>query len=209
MEGGHSSTKEEPASYYEILSLTCSILSSSHDPAALLKKAYRRALLQNHPDKASHLSIHTSTEREGGESPTLQNDIIISGSRPHREDLLETSSLPRAPSPFYTVDQITAAYKTLSSPPLRARYDAAARAQAPARSSAEQHFRTGIETVDLDDLVHDPAADTWSRSCRCGNERGYCVAEADLEEAGEDGEVLVGCKDCSLWLRVCFAVVDE
>lgn len=32
--------------------------------------------------------------------------------------------------------------------------------------------------------------------------------EDDLEEAADYGEVMVGCLDCSLWLRVHFAVVD-
>jgi diphthamide biosynthesis protein 4 len=35
------------------------------------------------------------------------------------------------------------------------------------------------------------------------------VREEDLEDAGEEGEVVVGCRGCSLWLRVLFGVVEE
>lgn len=70
-------------------------------------------------------------------------------------------------------------------------------------------FRTGIETVDLDDLEVDEAQGIWYRSCRCGDERGFLIKEADLEEAAEDGEVSVGCRGCSLWLKVLFGVVED
>jgi hypothetical protein len=33
--------------------------------------------------------------------------------------------------------------------------------------------------------------------------------EADLIEVEDDGELMVGCQDCSLWLKVHFAVVDD
>lgn len=63
--------------------------------------------------------------------------------------------------------------------------------------------------MDLDDLDYDPVREEWFRSCRCGNNRGYRFEEGDLEEAADFGEVMVGCQDCSLWLRVRFAVVDD
>lgn len=69
-------------------------------------------------------------------------------------------------------------------------------------------FRTGVESVDLDDLNYDENSATWSRSCRCGNEKGFMFGESDLEEASEVGELVVGCSDCSLWLRVYFAVLE-
>src|SRR5690606_30539647 len=70
-------------------------------------------------------------------------------------------------------------------------------------------FQTGIENVDLDDLPFDEAQNCWYRDCRWGNDRGFTFAEADLEEAGGAGELLVGCRDCSLWMKVHFAIVDE
>jgi diphthamide biosynthesis protein 4 len=63
--------------------------------------------------------------------------------------------------------------------------------------------------VDLDDLVYDEAEVTWHRSCRCGDDRGFLIRETDLEEASDIGELHVGCKGCSLWLRVLFGVVEE
>lgn len=154
--------------HYAILALTPSLLTTAPNPASLLKQAYHRALLQNHPDK------HRSSAQT------------------------------------YTVDQISTAYRTLSSPDLRHAYDAELRAGAAAAAGGEE-FRTGVETVDLDDLDYDEGAGegTWYRGCRCGNERGFSFGEGDLEGAEREGEVVVGCSDCSLWLRVHFAVVEE
>ncbi|EFY92779.1 Diphthamide biosynthesis protein 4 [Metarhizium acridum CQMa 102] len=42
-----------PPTHYEILNLTPSIIDDSPDAAKLIKKAYHRALLRNHPDKAT------------------------------------------------------------------------------------------------------------------------------------------------------------
>ena len=33
--------------------------------------------------------------------------------------------------------------------------------------------------------------------------------EDDLLEAGDDGLLMVGCLDCSLWLRVHFAMIED
>ncbi|CAH0049446.1 unnamed protein product [Clonostachys solani] len=166
--------KRTPAavSHYQVLNLTQSLVDSHHNPSALIKRAYRRALLQNHPDKAA-------------QSPA---------------------------STFHSVDQITAAYTVLSSPRDRAAYDASARlsqhgSQDPTTTSVQ--FRTGVENVDLDDLPFDEGKDVWYRSCRCGNDRGYVFGEDDLEEVGDEGELMVGCLDCSLWLNVHFAQVDN
>jgi len=64
-------------------------------------------------------------------------------------------------------------------------------------------------------MAYSDATGEWYRGCRCGRERGYMVSEGDLEEAvgnGErkgEGEVVVGCVGCSLWVRVTFAVAEE
>lgn len=157
-------TTDSRATHYAILAITPSLLNTSPHPATLLKQAYHRALLQNHPDK-------------------------------HRT------------SPPYTIDQISSAYRTLSSPALRQAYDAELRASAT--TAENDAFRTGVENVDLDDLGYDEGEGTWYRGCRCGNERGFSFGEGDLEGAEKEGEVVVGCCDCSLWLRVHFAVVEE
>jgi len=163
-----------PPTHYDVLALPRDFATAQPDPTALLKGAYRRALLRHHPDK--------------------------------------TAPDPAPPSygARFSVDQIALAFAVLSSPARRAAYDGALAlgpAQAPAAAAAA--FRTGVEAVDLDDLAHDAGAGEWHRACRCGNARGYVVAESDLEAAADEGELLVGCMDCSLWLRVHFAVLQD
>jgi diphthamide biosynthesis protein 4 len=50
----------------------------------------------------------------------------------------------------------------------------------------------------------------WTRSCRCGAEKGFRILEEELEDAEKRGEkeVLVGCEGCSLWVRVGFEVEE-
>ncbi|KAM5351634.1 hypothetical protein ACJ41O_004357 [Fusarium nematophilum] len=160
------------ATHYQVLNLTPTLLETQHDPTPLIKRAYHRALLRNHPDKAA-------------------------------------ASSSMATSPVFTVDQITAALNVLSSPVSRAAYDAALRVHRPGGDAArDAAFQTGVENVDLDDLAFDEKDESWYRPCRCGNDRSYVFCEADLEEVGDEGELVVACLDCSLWLRVHFAVVD-
>lgn len=133
----------------------------------------------------------------------------------------------------YSIDQITTAYSVLSHSSSREQYIrslllATSSLLYPSLSSENlidsgviNHHTTGIETLDLDDLVyHETNNDSgigsvWTRPCRCGNSTGFEVSENDLEDAisscsnSSYGEILVGCKDCSLWLRVHFAMVDD
>ncbi|KAK3943641.1 putative diphthamide biosynthesis protein 4 protein [Diplogelasinospora grovesii] len=179
--------REKMPTYYEILSISQTAIDTSEDGKQLLKRAYRRALLKHHPDKNS-----TSSHSQSGVS----------------------------------VDQISDALTVLSDPSRRQEYDRALKlgllpsssggggVQAPSQPQAQYQpeFQTGIENVDLDDLDFDEQDQNWFRSCRCGNPRGYLFGEADLEEAIEaygGGELIVGCADCSLWLRVHFAVVND
>lgn len=171
------------STHYEILGLPEAIRNESHIPAQTLKSAYRRALLQNHPDKSQ-----------------TQN---------------------KAPSPSctgvstYSIDQISEAFRILSNSRSRATYDKELKLQREnsntegGKGGQGQAFRTGVETVDLDDLEVDDDQNIWYRSCRCGDECGFLIAETDLEEAADDGEVNVGCRGCSLWLKVQFGVIEE
>lgn len=202
-----------PPTHYEILSLAPSLLTTTPSHNQLLKRAYRRALLNHHPDKTSTTNPNTTTT--------------------------STRSAPPAPKTSYTIDQITLAYTTLSAPSLRAAYDRSLvltntnpffsssssltnphNNPSPSSSSQQDdrgNQKTGLETVDLDDLDYDESGE-WFRACRCGNARGFRVGEEDLDEAlgeappgsgsGGMGEVVVGCVDCSLWLRVLFAVAE-
>ncbi|KAL2124656.1 hypothetical protein VTJ04DRAFT_1021 [Mycothermus thermophilus] len=189
------STEGFNPTYYQILSLSPSTLSSSSSSEPeeqLIRRAYRRALLAHHPDKAkpNHPLSNIGGTTQGNETP------------------------------LYTIDQITTAYATLSRPSLRQAYDLALLQHQQQTSSFQgigrENFQTGIEIVDLDDLqtttitVGSGEEETrWYRACRCGNPRGYEFGEADLEEAADVGELMVGCADCSLWLRVQFAVIEE
>jgi curved DNA-binding protein CbpA len=184
--------------YYEILNLSPSTLSSQEDQnpnttASLLKRAYRRALLTHHPDK---------TKTKNSPHPT---------------------PLHQGKKEKFTIDQISTAYATLSRPTQRQAYDRSLLLQSQSHSLLQigggtgtgtgtgTEFQTGIESIDLDDLDYEENGTntTWYRSCRCGNPRGYHFTEADLVDAGDVGELMVGCVDCSLWLRVYFAVVED
>lgn len=164
-----SPTASGAATHYEVLNLTPALLDTQSDPTPLIKRAYHRALLRNHPDKATTTSSH-----------------------------------------IFTIDQITTALNVLSSPTTRSAYDATLRVSRRIGTDArDATFQTGVENVDLDDLDFDQGDECWFRSCRCGNSRGYLFREEDLEEVGDEGELIVGCSDCSLWLRVHFAVMDD
>ncbi|OOF98032.1 hypothetical protein ASPCADRAFT_205313 [Aspergillus carbonarius ITEM 5010] len=173
-----------PQDYYEILNLpfteTSSTLSKSQ-----LKAAYHKALLKHHPDKATPGAID--------QTPLDTND---SGRN-------------------FTIDEITTAYKTLSDPYLRAEYDRSLRldrARVAEREKTGTVFHTGLEVVDLEDLACEEGGEegtVWYRGCRCGDERGFLVTELELEREAEHGEIVVGCRGCSLWMKVLFAVEDE
>lgn len=174
--------------HYEILNLPFPIASLTPQQ---LKLAYHKALLKHHPDKAS-----SNTDIP---SPPLSR----SSSNP--------PSQPR-PTQTYTIDQITTAYKTLSDPSLKKWYDKTLR-EIRTEEKKTDAFHTGVETLDLEDLECDEdsvsGGDIWYRSCRCGEERGFVVREEDLENEIETGEVVVGCRGCSLWVKVLFAAFED
>ena len=193
---------------YEILGLSKATLESQEDLIPLVKRAYRRALLRYHPDK---LSLTQGGQRE---DPSAATKPI-------------TSALP---TPSFSIDQITTAFTTLLDPRKRAEYDRALQqAQLHPGSKdtlTDASFQTGIDDVDLNDpelivvdddvgLANPNRQQSWYRACRCGNPRGFAFDEGDLEEAAADAvadgavELLVGCQDCSLWIRVHFAVVSD
>jgi diphthamide biosynthesis protein 4 len=162
--------------YYEILGLPKALHHEPHLPAQTLRTAYRRALLQNHPDKVIKCTSATEIEK-------------------------------------YSIDQITKAFSTLSNGKLRGAYDKELKLQQTSLNvnglKGKENFYTGIETVDLDDLGTNEAEGIWFRFCRCGDDQGFLIREADLEEAVDDGEISVGCRGCSLWLKVLFGVMED
>ncbi len=112
---------------------------------------------------------------------------------------------------IFSIDQIFEAFSILSNPSSRAKYNKELKLHNTnvGGSNATQVFRTGVEIVDLDELDADEAQGIWYRSCRCGDERGFLISEADLEDAADVRELSVGCKGCSLWLKVLFGVVED
>ena len=111
--------------------------------------------------------------------------------------------------PAYTMDQVSLAYKTLVDPTARFKYDQSMKNLNNMGSCTGGEVHPGLDITDLDDLNFDPNLSTWSRSCRCGNLRGFVVNEKDLEEHAEHGELITGCGGCSLWLKVTFATIED
>ncbi|RAK82521.1 diphthamide biosynthesis protein 4 [Aspergillus fijiensis CBS 313.89] len=192
-------TNPLPLDYYEILNLSFTTAPLSKQE---LKTAYHRALLKHHPDKAAAASTPAQDAPLG----------YLASNNAH--------SSPPQTRLFCTIDEITAAYKTLSVPSLRAEYDRSLRLDR-ARAAAGQEkaggngvlFHTGLEVVDLEDLGcaegEGGEGDIWYRGCRCGDERGFLLTEEDLEREAENGEIVVGCRGCSLWMKVLFAVEND
>jgi curved DNA-binding protein CbpA len=180
-------TKPDPsrADFYQILSVPFTGASTGLSKQTV-KLAYHKALLKHHPDKASAVAPDSRLAR----SPSNRNG-----------------------ESRYTIDEITTAYKTLSDPSLRAEYDRALRLDRVKVAEREKTdvFHTGLEVVDLEDLACDESDESvcWYRGCRCGDDRGFLVTEDELEREAEHGEIIVGCRGCSLWLKVLFAVEDD
>ncbi|OQE47473.1 hypothetical protein PENCOP_c001G08245 [Penicillium coprophilum] len=191
------------ADFYEILSLPFTGSSSTVLSKQQIKIAYHKALLKHHPDKAGAVAAETGLDRSTKSASTSTPNLFAKS---------DGNS-----SQLYTIDQITTAYKTLSDPVLSAEYDRSLRLdrlKVAGREKTGDVFHTGLEIVDLEDLACEEAeggdGDCWYRGCRCGDERGFLVNEEDLEREAEHGEVIIGCRGCSLWLKILFAVeADE
>lgn len=176
--------------YYEILNIPSVDSSSGKLPIISkqqLKNAYHKALLKHHPDKSSPSPTPASGEK----------------------------------SNTYTIDDVTNAYKILSDPVLRAEYDRDLILRRrndsfnkAAGKADDVSFHTGLEVVDLEDLNEQDddeatGSSIWYRGCRCGDEKGFIITEDELEAEAQHGEILVGCRGCSLWIKVLFAVEED
>lgn len=164
-------------SHYEVLRLPYS--SMVQLTTRDIKTAYRQALLQHHPDKLDKLDL------------------------PRTNHLHSTISIAK-----YTIDDISLAYKVLSDPRARAEYDRELRVrqQGSQHKIADVNAQTGLEVCDLDDLNYDEGQKVWYFGCRCGEGRGFTVTEEELDREKEHGEVVTGCRGCSLWLKVLFQI---
>lgn len=168
-------------SYYEILQLPPP-RSSQTLTKEDVKAAYHRALLVHHPDKA--------TKNVSAKSLAQQSTNAI----------------------FYSIDQIVAAYETLADPlkcsAYKKQFEGISNGEVLSRPSEEKGTHPGVEALDLEDLSFDEETSTWHHECRCGNEDGYVVTEAELESEAEHGEIYVGCRGCSLFIKVMFGVTE-
>ncbi|KAI4868580.1 hypothetical protein F4820DRAFT_114321 [Hypoxylon rubiginosum] len=206
-----SKTSAEPT-LYDILSLTPKHLegqASAAQQQKIVKQAYRRALLNYHPDKAASKDSEASASASASSSTPKPSDP-----KPSPQKKSQSKSQPqKQPRIRYTVDQIQHAYGVLSDHKQRAEYNRILRSQnrgqQAAAAAAASSFQTGVETVDLDDVAFDERTGVYYRACRCGNARGYAFTEENLEEFEDDGVLMVECLDCSLWVRVLFAAAEE
>lgn len=172
---------DQRCSYYEILGLSSPQPGSVRLSTEDIKKAYHKALLRHHPDKST----------------------VITGEKRKPQFINGTTK--------NSVDDIILAYKTLSNPSTRTEYDRSLSQREGllfGRSTQAGRLHPGSETIDLDDLSFDEEKSVWYGGCRCGNEKGFMVTEAELEEGAVEGEVVVACKGCSLWLQVEFEAAD-
>jgi DnaJ-class molecular chaperone len=148
-----------------------------------VKAAYRRALLLHHPDKAPP----AATLKDPGSS------------RPYQ-------------APTYSIDDIAIAYEVLVDPERRVAYNKTLNqgdvAGPREGDDGEQGTHPGVEVLDLEDLSFDEGKSIWSKSCRCGYEQGYILTESDLEKESQNGEIYIGCRGCSLFIKVLFALEE-
>lgn len=170
-------------------------------PPHELRQAYKRALLHHHPDKQKKKKPQESTS-----SPTTY------------------------PPPAATIDEITEAYRVLGNASERAKYDVELRKWKMMNNHLHHHHHgadavittrhTGMEIVDLEELDFEvletenekdatATGNIWKRACRCGSIPAFVVTEAELEKSADEGELVTGCKGCSLWLKVMFTVDDD
>lgn len=206
----HGGRGKEP-SLYEVLSITPQSLQGQDPPVAAkaVKQAYRRALLKHHPDKHPQQQQARPGDGNGAAAAAAATKTSTSSSSSSQA----TTSSSSSSGATYTVDQITHAYTVLSDAKQRREYTRSLRTPtsvtAAGAGARSYEFQTGVETADLDDLAFDERRGLYHRSCRCGQARGYCFREQDLDDVAEHGELMVECVGCSLWLRVLFEEVTD
>ncbi len=164
--------------HYEVLGLSNST-PTSHIAAQDIRNAYRRALLQHHPDKLD-------------EAQLPNNDLAIRTARYTIDDIslaYKILSDPRARAGYDRDVRL---------------HNHWARKEGEALTA-----RTGLDNADLDDLNYDEVENKWYLACRCGDDRGFVVTEGDLEKEKEHGEVLTGCHGCSLWMKISFQIAES
>ena len=180
--------------HYQVLGLKVGTYLTAKE----LKSAYHQALLLHHPDKTprkSEKGIH-----ENGTDPGAEGEMK-SFSDQHGIDRI-------------SVDRISLAYQTLSESGSKAEYDRLLLLSAKAAQKGnglleKAHQHPGVDVIDLEDMDCEGDWGIWRRACRCGDRRAYEVTEVDLEREQSHGEIYVGCKGCSLFIKVLFHALDD
>ena len=180
--------------HYQVLDLK----EGTYLTAKEVKSAYHQALLQHHPDKTPQKSEKGILENDT--SPGIEREMN------NFSDLHGFDSI--------SIDRISLAYQTLSDPKSKAEYDrllllSAKVAQKGNDLLEKAHQHPGVDVIDLEDMDFDGDLGIWRRPCRCGDRRAYEVTEVDLEREQSHGEIYVGCKGCSLFIKVVFQAVDD
>lgn len=180
------STNTDEDDYYTILNLDRPRNPNAYNVSKEeIKAAYHRTLLLYHPDKIKVSMLKATVSQK-------QND----------------DSARRS---VYSIDQIMQAYQTLVDPVRRATYNELL-LKYPSRitlKSSQTGGHLGVETFDLEDLQYNEEKQIWYKACRCGHNEGYLLTEAELEKESSEGEVYVGCKGCSLFIKVLFGVEED
>lgn len=146
----------------------------------LIKAAYRRALLQHHPDKSGSVRVATT-------------------------DITKTYSIDQISTAYSVILSPESKSEYDRELALSAKFAPGSKDGEIFRTGVEV-----VDLDDLEFEEDAKTAETrWYRSCRCGDDRGYLIKEEDLEEASSEGELYAGCLGCSLWLKVLFGVVED
>lgn len=224
-----SSSSREP-SHFEVLSLTPNSLDGqdSSTQAKTVKQAYRRALLKHHPDKNQQAKAQDSPsdpaekskkDKKNGDQHFTVDQIteaftVLSDTRQRREYVRSMQTESRSSTTSGNGVSSSSHHKQDYTYKQTFNYNGSgsgSQQQKPAQQQqARPHSSSGVETVDLDDVRWDGKRQVYHQACgRCGTDRGYCFRELDLDEVGEDGELMVQCTGCSLWLRVLFDEEEE
>ncbi|SCU95890.1 LAFA_0G02960g1_1 [Lachancea sp. 'fantastica'] len=112
-----------------------------------------------------------------------------------------------------SIEKIKLAYRVLSDPESRARYDSQL-----AESYKKHGFHNtgeGLDSFSLDDFEYSTGTEQFCMDCpRCQSKGGFELTEDMLEENAIDNPsggylIVVQCSACSLWLQVTFDVVED
>lgn len=103
-----------------------------------------------------------------------------------------------------SIDQIVAAHECLTDPEQRQTYDHQLLQKQKLRHQNSSQI-SALESFDLEELEYDQDTTSWTKACRCGGR--YQVTESQLEQSASQGEVIVNCTSCSLYVLVKFVAI--